>query len=54
MMPGTGCCSNFFRYIGFGGGMVRLPKLYFEQDPRMATAESDGIFLIVILYEKVY
>ena len=20
-MPSMGCCSNFFRYIGFGGGM---------------------------------
>ena len=23
MMPGMGCCSNFFRYIGFCGGMVQ-------------------------------
>ena len=23
MMPGMGCCSNFFRYIGFCGSMVQ-------------------------------
>ena len=22
MIPGTGCCSNFFRCIGFGGGKM--------------------------------
>ena len=22
MMPGMGCCSNFFRCIGFGGGKM--------------------------------